>query len=212
MLYSSNSPLDPNQKSYKIYLEILRSNKTWSSWRTKDSLKSFRTCMAISTCCGICSLRTGTIVIAILNLIFGVLSLIISSIILVDIFSPYYKIELKSLGGGLISYILMVLTLALVLLIGAIKRNINFVFPYVYLSFGNILLSIGGFISIIINFCTQPYMPGIAIFLIFFIIGILLSLQIYFWLIIFFYYKQLIEEGRQSNITQNNLLENELSC
>ncbi|XP_008544383.1 lysosomal-associated transmembrane protein 4A [Microplitis demolitor] len=156
--------------------------------------------MQIKTFCGCCSLQIGSIIIGVLSLLFGLSLLILQTVALNHIEdnpNPEFRMGtyfvIKGVIATVIAFFVIWLILSTLLIIGTIKRKASYVFPFVCLSFSNVLGELAASIGIII-FTLQYPLPATAMYVNFLIISLFMGLYVYVWLVVYSFYHELIRE------------------
>ncbi|XP_034940474.1 lysosomal-associated transmembrane protein 4B-like [Chelonus insularis] len=158
--------------------------------------------MRIASCCGCCSLQNGSIIIGILSLVSGFFSLISLSIFAARIEyvsnNPDFRMGMyfvaKAVIAAFISYVLLMLIITFFFIMGAVKKQASYVFPFLCINFANIISTVAVVIGYVTYSWIFPDIPPIfGVFLIL-ISGFCLTLQTYLWLVIFHFYKELVAE------------------
>ncbi|XP_022192491.2 uncharacterized protein LOC111050467 isoform X1 [Nilaparvata lugens] len=156
----------------------------------------------LDNCCGIWSLKVGTI-------LSGLLGIIIGAITLIFVFTTNVKLQtivIDTLPPDVVKIILavnlvMTMLISALLIVGALKRNRFMMLPWVILA---IMLAIGLAISVIytaIVFFIHKVIIGGILWLIFGLLGV--AVYVYLWFVVFSYYQLIQEEKGRGPYNRN---------
>ncbi|XP_076247095.1 uncharacterized protein LOC143187042 [Calliopsis andreniformis] len=145
--------------------------------------------MQLTSCCGCYSVRTGTIIIGILDIILSIISLVLIFVLNVE-----WKTILLDVDQDIVKIIYainlcMTILIAVLLLVGVYKKNTFMMLPWVILG---LILAVGLLVSIVYTaimfFINHDVISGVVWLVTGFIS---LVIYIYMWLVVYSHFQQL---------------------
>ncbi|XP_029671210.1 lysosomal-associated transmembrane protein 4A-like [Formica exsecta] len=149
--------------------------------------------MQLTTCCGCCSLKTGTIIIGVLGIVFSVLSLIV---ILMTNIEWETIIGLDKTTAEIIFaiYYCIIILFCTLLVIGSIKKNAFMMLPWMVLNMIIIVVFLVIIIYRTIVFINYDLVLS-GLFTFFFDL-VALMINMYMWLVVYHHFQELRIESK----------------
>ncbi|KAK0168155.1 hypothetical protein PV327_001983 [Microctonus hyperodae] len=160
--------------------------------------------MALTSCCGCFSLKTGTRIVGSIHVISSILWFIMVCIAIENFDTrlldtpnstfDHTKIPLMkgSLGASL-TFSIIIFMLSVMLVIGTNNRKEIFVFPFLCCHVAGIIFSIPISVGLFCIFCSVAQI-GMATTFLFLVLGSSLALNIYFCMVVYHFYQELLYE------------------
>ncbi|XP_034946513.1 uncharacterized protein [Chelonus insularis] len=164
--------------------------------------------MGLKSCCFYASLKKGSLIIGVLNLI-GCLMLLIPLSLLPGLISPLLDPKnerteiiisfIKGCVAGAVTYVIFVILLLIIFIIGVVRMNHKLIFPYLCVGFTNSLTILPFGIAMITIVTTAPEVSS-TIWVSFIQYLISSTINVYFMLVVYYYYQELKDKAHKGGI------------